>query len=323
MDSRTAESERLILGGAITSRRIWIDLLVYPMNSLPAAAVPVIIGMALAYRHHIFAPLTAFLGFLASWLIHIAGLFYNYHQLLVRYPENREHPELVQAMWDGQLKPATLVRAIILCLVLAALTGPYLLLAAGWPVAILAVIGVLASLSYAGGPLAYARLGLSELVFFVMFGIVGEAGIYYAEAASQIGDWHRALATMPAAIWVIGLPAGGFAVNMQIIDDMCDVVPDTAKGWRTGAVRFGPVWTKSVFTLATCFAYIAPFVYWRGLGFSAWILLPLLTLPTAISILRALYTKTRYEDIDPLTPRSALLMFIYCLLLAIGIAIPS
>jgi hypothetical protein len=48
-----------------------------------------------------------------------------------------------------------------------------------------------------------------------------------------------------------------------------------------------------------------------------------LTLPSAISILRTLYTTPRLEDLEPVTPRGAFLAFFYSLLLAVGIAIPS
>ncbi|HTW35752.1 MAG TPA: UbiA family prenyltransferase [Rhizomicrobium sp.] len=314
---------QLVPASAVTQRRIWLDLLLYPTHSLPTAAAPVVIAVAVAFRHHLVSLLPALLGFVASWFVHIAGLFYDNYELLVRYPDNREHPELVQAYWDGDLTSSSLARAIIACLVLALLTGPYLWAVAGWPVAMFGLIGIVASLSYAGGPLAYARFGLSEIVFFAMFGVVGEVGIYYVQAASVLGAWRQALATLPPEIWVLGLPAGALCVNILLIDDMRDREADAAKGWRTGAVRFGPRWARAGCVVTTCFAYAAPLLFWRAFGFSAWILLPWVTLPLAIWILRTLYTTLRLEDLEPVTPRGAFLVFFYSAFLAVGVAIPS
>jgi 1,4-dihydroxy-2-naphthoate octaprenyltransferase len=316
-------SERLVPASAVTRRRIWIDLLLYPTHTFPTAAAPVAIGFALALRHHIYAPLPAFLGFLASWLVHVAGVFFNNYELLARHPDNREHPELVQALRDGQLTPATLRRATLVCLLLAALTGPYLLAVAGWPVVLFGLIGIGSSLSYAGGPLAYARTGLADIVFFVMFGIVAVIGTYYVEAAavaSAAGNWHAALGAIPTEAWLLGLPAGALIVNVLLIDDIRDRDADAAKGWRTGTVRFGRDWTRMEYVVLSCFAYAAPVWFWWQFGFSAWIFLPLLTLPAAFAILHMIDTKTRLEDLVPATPRAAFLALLYSLLLAIGIA---
>ena len=323
METAQTGRERLVPAAAVTRRRIWLDLLLYPTHSFPTAAAPVVVAVAIGLRHHIFSLLPVILGFVASWLIHVAGLFYDNYELLVRYPDNREHPELVQAYWDGELTPGSLVRAIVICLVLAALTGPYLLAVAGWPVAIFAVVGVVASLSYSGGPLAYARFGLSEFIFFVMFGIVAVVGIYYAEAASVTGDWHRVLANLPPEIWVLGLPAGALTANIVMIDDMRDQAADAAKGWHTGAVRFGRRWALAGCVVLTCFAYAAPVWFWWGYGFGPLIFLPFLTLPFAILILRTLYTTPRLVDLEPVTPRGAFLAFFYALLLAVGVAVQS
>jgi 1,4-dihydroxy-2-naphthoate octaprenyltransferase len=304
-----------------TRRRIWIDLLVYPTHSLPTAAAPVVIATAIAFRHHAAAWLTAVLCLLASWLVHIAGLFHDYYLLLARYPDNSEHPELVQAWREGRLTASGLRAAIIGSLALAALTGPYLMWVAGWPAVVFGAVGVAASLSYAGGPLAYARLGLAEIVFLLMFGLVAEVGAYYAQAAATLGDWRRAAATLPPEIWTMGLPVGALTVNILMIDDLRDRVPDAAKGWRTGAVRFGPGWARVGCIVLACLAYAAPFWFWQAYQLSAWILLPLATLPIAVSIVRTLYTKTRLEDLAPMTARSALLAFLYSALLAVGIVV--
>jgi hypothetical protein len=52
------------------------------------------------------------------------------------------------------------------------------------------------------------------------------------------------------------------------------------------------------------------------------VLLPWLTLPLAIGTARAVVTLERYEDLLPVTPRAGRMLLAYCILLAIGAAVP-
>ena len=118
----------------MSRRDIWIHLLLYPGHTLPTAAAPVIVGVGLAIHDHVFAPLPALLGFLASWFIHVGGVFTDNYELLVRHPNTREHPELTYALANGTLRLAALRWAILACFGLPALAGPYLLQIGGFPV---------------------------------------------------------------------------------------------------------------------------------------------------------------------------------------------
>ena len=82
------------VGPSPSARTIWIDLLLYPTHSLPTAAAPVLVGLGLAYHDRVFAPLPALVGFLGSWLVHVAGVFTDNHERLRRHPGLQEHPEL-------------------------------------------------------------------------------------------------------------------------------------------------------------------------------------------------------------------------------------
>lgn len=87
-------------------------------------------------------------------------------------------------------------------------------------------------------------------------------------------EWHVVWEALPPDAFILGLPVGALVVNVLLIDDIRDHEPDRDKGWRTGAVRFGVNWTRAEIVLLTVFAYIAPFWFWLGRGYSAWVLLP-------------------------------------------------
>ena len=140
---------------AAPSRRdIWVDLLLYPGQTLPTAAAPVIVAVGLAVHDHVFAPAPLLLAFLASWLIHVGGVFTDNYVLISQHPDVPEHPELLAApqernadvAWSRGWRSSPV-------LPLAVLPGPYLLHVAGIPVVVLGAIGIVASLGYSLAPI--------------------------------------------------------------------------------------------------------------------------------------------------------------------------
>lgn len=305
-------------------RDIWIDLLLYPGHTLPTAAAPVIVAAGLAVHERVFAAIPLFAGFLASWLIHVGGVFIDNYMLISRHAELPEHPELLAALKDGTLTLRGLMLAILVCFALAALTGPYLLHVAGIAVIVLGVIGTAASLGYSLGSYSLTRLGIADPVFFIMFGVVAVAGAYYVQAAPAYGASTGSLLVpqaVPLSALVIGLPVGALVTNVLLIDDIRDRSFDSLKGWRTRPVRFGLTWTRTEFVLLAAFSYAVPFWFWLELDFSPWVLLTLLTLPEAINVARIICATDQFERLRPMTPRAARLSLDYSILLGIGIAV--
>lgn len=57
--------------------------------------------------------------------------------------------------------------------------------------------------------------------------------------------------------------------------------------------------------------------------YGPWILLPLLALPESILLGRYVLTHHRHEELVPASPRAGRLMLAYCVLLAVGLAVPA
>ena len=308
----------------LTKKALWVNLLLYPTHTFPTAAAPVLVGVGLAIHDHVLFIVPALVGFLASWLLHVGGVFIDNYELLSRHPENREHPELIEALQNGTLSLAVLRGAIVFCYLAAIVTGPYLLHTAGPLVIAFGIIGMLASWSYAAGPFAYARLGLADPIFFLMFGVVAVAGTFYVQAApayNTTASWSLVRQALPLDTFLLGLPVGALVTNVLLIDDIRDHQPDRDKGWRTGAVRFGIHWTRAEIAGLTVFAYLAPLWFWLGRGFSVWVLLTYLTVPQALTVAREVARRERFEDLFPMTPKAAFLALAYAGLLAVGIAL--
>lgn len=298
-------------------------LLLHPAHSLPTAGAPVLIGAALAWHDGVFSPLPVLLAFLASWLIHVGGLYPENYWLLTRHADLREHPELAAAVENGSLSLTNLRRVTVGCFLLAVIAGAYLVTYAGILAPVLGVIGTVASLGYCAGRYSWTRLGIAEFVFFTMFGSVGVVGTYYSQAAPFFIDplaWSIAPEALPLRAFVIGLPLGAIITNVMLVDDLSDITIDTAKGWRTRAVVWGARWTRREYVAFMVLAYALPFWFWRGLGFDAWVLLPLVTAPLALRAIRRVYT-IEPADVEPMSPKTAGLGLIYAMLLALGVVL--
>jgi 1,4-dihydroxy-2-naphthoate octaprenyltransferase len=307
-----------------SAREIWVRLLLYPGHTLPTAAAPVLVAVGLAIHDGVFVPLPALVGFLGSWLIHVGGVFADNLALLRRHPDVREHPELSDAVASGALDLDVLRRATVACFVVGAAPGVWLAWIGGPFVIVIGCVGVLASLAYAATRLRYARFGLADPFFFLMFGVVAEVGTYYVQVASRAeGVWRRPLVSegLPLEIFLVGLPVGALVTNVLVIDDVRDRGFDAVKGWRTTAVRFGLRGSRIEYGLLSALAWLAPFALWRGLDLGATVLLPLLALPLAVPIARAVFTKESTADLLPMTPRASLLSCVYGALLGLGLAL--
>jgi 1,4-dihydroxy-2-naphthoate octaprenyltransferase len=303
-------------------RDLWVRLLLYPGHTLPTAFAPVAVGVGLAIHDEVFALMPVLLAFLGSWLIHVAGVLTDNHELLRLHPGVEEHPELLQALRSGALRLGFLRLAILLAFGSGATLGALLVFRGGWPVVVLGVIGVVSAWGYAGRPLAYAARGWADPVFFGMFGALAPLGTYAIQAAWVAGPSSPGMAAVlnPEA-WIAGLSVGAAVTSVLVIDDIRDRHFDARKGWRTPAVRFGLVWSRREFVALTAFAYLWPCVLWLGLGYGPVVLLPLVTLPENVAIVRAVLRHDSTPDLFAYTPRTARLSMIHGILLGIGLAV--
>ena len=296
-----------------TRRELWTHLLVYPGHTLPTAIAPIFVGAGLAIHDGVFAFWPTLAALLCSWMIHVGGVFADNYALLTRHASIREHPELNDSVANGSLKLPVLKAATIGWFAAAFLPGIYLFQVVGWPGLVLGAIGIVASAWYATGSRSMSDLGLSDPIFFVMFGVVGVVGTYYVQAVAHGAN------PFPGPAFLVGLPVGALVTNVMIIDDIRDVSFDQDKGWKTIAVRFGVEWSRREHLAFTVFAYAMTGA--MALSRGPWLLLPWLTLPVAAMAERKVWTAPRREELIPWTPRSAFLSMGFGALLGLGLAL--
>jgi len=130
--------------------------------------------------------------------------------------------------------------------------------------------------------------------------------------------YKRSFHDPEARVWCLAQRPGRRYSREEITDLLRDRAFDVVKGKQTIAVRFGAQWSRREFAALLAIAYLSPFWFWLQLGFGAWILLPLLSIPFAASTARDVFSLDSYEELLPVTPKMGRLLLAYSGLLSIG-----
>jgi 1,4-dihydroxy-2-naphthoate octaprenyltransferase len=288
---------------------IW--LLAIRPKTLPAAAAPVVTGSALAFAAHDLRWGPALAALLGALLLQIASNLANDVFDYERGADQGERLGPIRVTQSGLLTPGQVKRCLLIVIGLSILVGLYLIWAAGWPVMLIGLAAILAAVAYTGGPFPLAYHGLGDLFVFIFFGLVATLGTYYVQV----------LALSPAA-WALGVALGLLIVNILVVNNLRDLENDRRTGKRTLAVRLGPDRTRLEYLLCLSGAYLIPLLAAIMGWTSYWGLLSWITLPKAISLVRALYTRQGRAHNQTLAGTGQLALW-YALSFAAGIMLAT
>ncbi len=277
-------------------------------RTLPAAAAPVLVATALAWRDDVFQPLAALACLLISLLMQIGANFANDlfdHQRGADTPD-RLGPPRVTAM--GLVSPAQMRHGLFVIFGLASLLGLYLITLRGWPVFALGIAIIAAALAYTGGPFPYGYNALGDLFVFLSFGVAAVCGTYYVQAG-----------TVTPAAWSVSVPIGLLIVNILVVNNTRDIPTDRKTNKRTLAVLLGREAMLTEYLVCLLGAYLVPLGLW-GLGLtSPGALLAWLSIPQAVALYRE-FAQTEGRALNQTLARTAQLALVYAVLLAVGLA---
>lgn len=308
----------------VTRRDVWLRMLIYPRHTLPTAAAPILVAVGLALQTEVFALLPTLTAFLAGWLIQLGGVITDNYHNLKRHPHDREHALFVQALNTGTFHLWEVKRAAYTCYLLACLVALYLIYVGGLPVIGIGLASIAASLVYSAGPFPLGDNGLGDPLFFVFFGIVSVTAAYYVQAAAVLAEplsWTVPPGTFTVtAVWA-SLPIAALITNILVIDNIRDLDFDREKGEVTLAVLIGSKWSRMEYVAMLVLAYAVPIGLWLVGSFTAWVLLPLLSLPYAWIVARRVFEARTYAELLPMTPQAGQVLLVFALLFAVGLAV--
>jgi 1,4-dihydroxy-2-naphthoate polyprenyltransferase len=286
--------------------RIWIAAA--RVRTLPAAVAPVLVGTALAGYAHVFHPLRFAAALVGAIFIQVGTNLSNDYSDARRGADTEDRLGPVRVTAGGLVPPDRVLLATYLSFGVAVGAGGYLIAVAGWQLLLVGAASILAGVLYTGGPRPYGYEGLGELFVFLFFGIVAVAGSYFV----QIRHLHW-------EAFALAVPVGLLASAILVVNNVRDIDTDRRAGKRTLAVRLGRERARTLYALAVYLAYaLAPVTWWFG-PLTVWTLLPWLTLPLAVRLVRTVRNQTDGPSLNEALARTGQLQLVFCLLLSAGL----
>jgi 1,4-dihydroxy-2-naphthoate octaprenyltransferase len=277
-------------------------------KTLPAAAAPVVVGGAAAHAAGGFraGPVVAALA--GALLIQIGTNFANDLMDFQRGADTADRVGPTRVVQAGLLPPAAVRRGTATVFGLALLVGVYLTWAAGWPVVVIGLASILSGLAYTGGPLPLAYNGLGDLFVLIFFGFVAVCGTAWVSALE-----------IPVQAWYGAVSVGALSTALLCVNNLRDVETDRRAGKRTLPVLLGRRGGEIEYVLLLAAAYLAPLLLSLLEGASAWVLLPMLTLPEAIRLAHRMTRRPDARGMIRLLEGTARLLLAFGALLAAGL----
>lgn len=285
--------------------RAWITAI--RPKTLSAGAMPVLLGIALAYRDGAGRALPALAALFGALLIQIGTNLANDYYDFKKGADTAERVGPLRVTQGGLIPPSSVLAGALMCFGAAALVGLYLVSLGGWPIVAIGLLSLLAGFAYTGGPVPLGYVGLGDLFVFVFFGLFAVAGTYYVQAGR-----------LSPSVWWAAIAAGSLGTAILVVNNLRDVVTDARAGKKTLVVRWGIRAARAEYCSLLAAAFLAPVALWvtglRGPG----ALLSLLSLPLTRSPLRRVFSASG-ADLNPALGETARLQIVFGLLFALGL----
>lgn len=279
-------------------------------KTLPAAIIPVLIGTALAYKDGFFDFFPAFVALFCAIVIQIGTNFANDYYDFKKGTDSEHRIGFQRATSSGLISEQAMFKATYLTMGFAFLCGLYLVWHAGWVVLLIGMLSLVFGILYTGGPYPLGYNGLGDVFVFVFFGIIAVATTYYVQAL----EWSE------VSIWA-SLSVGALATNILVINNLRDVETDVLTGKRTLGVLFGENALKYEYLAMVFVAFSIPIILLHEFDYSKSILLPFLSLPLFLLLLREVFFFSDRRNLNNTLVKTAMGMTLYGILFSLGIII--
>ncbi|MBL0386633.1 1,4-dihydroxy-2-naphthoate octaprenyltransferase [Tumebacillus sp. ITR2] len=274
--------------------------------SLIAAILPVLLGGGLALLDRGFDGWTFLLTMIAVLLIQAGS------NLLNEYYDDLKgadaHGVSDGVLHKGWLLPQQLWVSAWTCYILALLLGGYLVSVGGWLVLVLGIVGLLGSILYSATSWALSYHALGEVTMFLLSGPLVTLGTYYVMV--KIAYTYVLLS---------GVPYGLLAMAVTHVHNLRDIRHDKAIGKRTLASVLPQRPANRLFYILLLFVYVIPVVLWAMEVIPTLSLLPLLTFPLAVRIIRTVRPTTDPVELNMAFGLTALLELLFGILQVFGV----
>ena len=278
-------------------------------QTLPVSIGPVLVGTAVAHVEGALQVGPAIAAGLGALFLQIGSNFANDVFDFEKGADTEDRIGPPRAALLGLLSPAQLKIGMGVVFALATLAGLYLSAVAGPVILAVGFVSILAAIAYTGGPYPLGYHGLGDVAVFLFFGLVAVVGTTFVQSG-----------TIPRLAWICAIPVGTLATAILVVNNLRDIDTDTVAGKRTLAVRLGRSGARFEWLALVGVAYLVPAMLWLGLGMSAWVLIPMASLPRAVRLFGVISQSEDGPSLNAALAGTAQLGFLYSLLLALGLA---
>jgi 1,4-dihydroxy-2-naphthoate octaprenyltransferase len=291
----------------IMNAKVWI--LAARPKTLWAAASPVVIGLALAYRDGVFHAASGSLALVAAVLIQIGTNYYNDYKDFDTGADTKSRKGPTRAVLAGLVSPLAMKRAAFVAFGLAVAAGTYLMIRGGWPIVLIGFASILFGFLYTGGKFSLARLGLADVFVFIFFGPVAVAGTYFVQALTWSG-----------IAWLAGIAPGVLSVAILMVNNVRDIEEDRASGKRTVVVRFGRSFGVRAYVVCIFVAAIVPLVLHLTYDGPIAAVAAAIIIPVSLPAMRTIHRTSVElgEQLNPVLAATGRLLFIYSLCFSVA-----
>jgi 1,4-dihydroxy-2-naphthoate octaprenyltransferase len=282
-------------------------------KTLPAAAAPVLVGIALAVEAGVFEWVAAVCALLGALLIQVGTNYANDYHDFVQGADTAERVGPMRVTQAGLVRPEETKRAAVVAFALAVLAGAYLMWRGGWPIVAVGALSLACGWLYTAGPRSLAYLGVADLFVLVFFGPVAVAGTFWVQAAgTAVGEelWLLAAA--------VGLGPGFLATAILLANNIRDVEQDRVAHKRTLVVRFGRALGVGLYAACALAAALVPVGVWMATGDHAGALFAAPAPLLLAGPLRTFQTTSDPARLNPLLGKTAGVLLVYSVVLALG-----
>lgn len=295
----------------------------FRLRTLPLAVSSIIVGSALAWLAHYFRysgpaqfkPFVLALALLTAILLQVLSNLANDIGDHQHGTDNAHRVGPQRAVQSGAITPGQMKRAMLICGLLAFISGCALITVAlgfTWTTFLFLLLGLTAigaAIKYTFGKNPYGYAGLGDISVFLFFGFVGVCGTFFLHAK----DIHP-------LVWLPATAFGLLSVGVLNMNNMRDIHNDAASGKRTLVVRMGSATARIYQSLLVLGGIASLVAFTLLLGAPSWTTwLFLLVTPGFIIHLKKVWTTTEPRDLDPQLKVLAMGTFLTALLFSLGL----
>lgn len=259
--------------------KVWIES--FRLRTLPLSLACTGMGSILAAGFRLFNLKVFILTTATAIFLQVLSNLANDYGDTVKGTDNENRVGPQRALQSGKISLPAMRNAIIICSLLALISGCWLLYEAIYirainesPLPIFVVfllIGlgcIAAAIWYTVGKKPYGYAGLGDIAVFIFFGLIGVGGTFYLHVHA-----------IPLSIFFPAASLGLLSAGVLNINNMRDITNDAASGKKTLVVRIGLAKAKRYHTIIIAIAIL--FMCWFTFihDDSLWHCLFLITVP--------------------------------------------